>query len=148
MEFSKAYPYLYCTILEGIRLYTTIPMTSRQTTSPDYFGEHLIPKKTNVVIPTWVIHRHEDFWEDPLIFNPLRFTNVDANTLDNYIPFSKGGRRCVGEAFATVEVAIIISKILRNFDVQLKDKTLPRAISHVSLKPENELFLIFKRRET
>jgi cytochrome P450 len=147
MDFSKKYPHLYFTILEGIRLYTTIPMSSRKTTDKDIYGEYEIPKNTSIVIPAWVIHRHHDFWNDPLSFNPLRFENLDVNTLDNYVPFSKGGRRCVGESFATVEIAIIISTILKTFNVALVDKSLPRAISHVTLKPENGLFLKLIKRD-
>ncbi|MDD4973282.1 MAG: cytochrome P450 [Bacteriovorax sp.] len=145
-EFAKTYPLLYFSILEGIRLYTAIPMSSRKAISSDWFDHYFIPANTSVVIPVWVLHRDELYWDDPLVFKPERFRGVDINKLDTYIPFSKGSRRCVGEAFAIVEVAIIVSNILRSFDLALNAKTLPKAIAHVSLKPMNGLDLIIKSR--
>lgn len=147
IEFSKNYPLLYCTILEGIRIYTAIPMSSRKSVSSDYFHEYYIPDNTSVVIPVWVIHRDERFWNNPLLFDPGRFKGQDVNKMDAYIPFSKGPRRCVGEVFALVEVAIVVSKILRNFNLEINGNSLPRAVSHVSLKPENGLSLLVKKRK-
>jgi cytochrome P450 len=146
LEFSKTFPTLYCSILEGIRLYTTIPMSSRKTTNQDYFNDYLIPKNTSVVIPVWVIHRHHDFWPDSKKFDPRRFINVDINMMDNYLPFSKGGRRCVGEAFAIVEVAIIIKTILKSFNIKLLNETFPNPVSNVSLKPDVTVNLIIEKR--
>ncbi|MGZ3807043.1 MAG: cytochrome P450, partial [Bacteriovorax sp.] len=145
-DFAKIYPLLYFSILEGIRLYTAIPMSSRKSVSSDWFDQYFIPGNTSVVIPVWVLHRDELYWEDPLVFRPERFRGQDINKLDTYVPFSKGARRCVGEAFAIVEVAIIVSAILRQFDLALKDGAMPKAVAHVSLKPLNGMDLIIKRR--
>lgn len=146
MEFSKTHPWLYTSIVEGIRLYTAIPMSSRKSKGPDQYGAYAIPKNTSVVIPVWVIHRDPNFWEDPLSFKPERFSGVDLATLDTYIPFSKGGRRCVGEAFAMVEMAIIIGNLLKEYSFTSKVSSLPKAVAHVSLKPEVPLELEVSKR--
>jgi cytochrome P450 len=137
INFKKTHPYLYQVILEGIRLYTAIPMSSRKNLEVDEFNGQKIPKNTSIVIPVWNIHRSEKYWEKPLTFNPSRFEGVEVNRLDHYLPFSKGERRCVGENFSLIEVAIIVSEILSNFELELIGVELPRAISHVSLKPKN-----------
>lgn len=135
IKFKTTHPKLYCAILEGMRLYTAIPMSSRKNLVDDNFDFYKIPKSTSVVIPVWNIHRSERFWPDALSFKPERFTGVDVNRLDYFLPFSKGERRCVGENFSLVEVAIIVSEIIKSYDLELTTKELPKAVSHVSLKP-------------
>lgn len=137
IDFKKTHPYLYQVIIEGIRLYTAIPMSSRRNLKDDEFNGAKIPKNTSIVIPVWNIHRSEKYWENPLEFNPSRFDGVEVNRLDHYLPFSKGERRCVGENFSLIEVAIIVSKVISKFELELEGAELPKAISHVSLKPEN-----------
>lgn len=139
---KKTHPLLYKSILEGIRLYTAIPMSSRKNLEVDNFLGFKVPKNTSVVIPVWNIHRSEKYWKDALSFNPSRFNNVEVNRLDHYLPFSKGERRCVGENFSIIEVAIIISEVLRKYKLELVGTDLPRPISHVSLKPENGMPII------
>lgn len=146
MEFAKSHPWLHASLTEGIRLYTAIPMSSRKSMAPDQFGNYSIPANTSVVIPVWVIHRDKTFWEDPLTFNPERFMGVDIATLDSYIPFSKGSRRCVGEAFAMVEMAIIVQEILKNFELSSGRSALPDPVAHVSLKPKEAVVLKTRNR--
>ncbi len=135
INFKTTHPYLYQVILEGIRMYTAIPMSSRRNLKEDSFNGQKVPVNTSVVIPVWNIHRSEKHWDKPLVFNPSRFEGVEVNRLDHYLPFSKGERRCVGENFSLIEVAIIVSKVLLSFELELIGTELPRAVSHVSLKP-------------
>ncbi len=141
MEFTRTHPFLYRAILEGIRLYTAIPMTSRKAQRDDLLGDYNVPQDTSIVIPAWVLHRHSDFWEEPLTFKPERFIGKDPNTMDHYIPFSKGGRRCVGEAFSLVEMAIILGKIVGRFQFSPEFSKLPAPVSHVSLKPASPVIV-------
>lgn len=135
INFKNSHPILYSCMLEGIRLYTAIPMSSRKNLKEDNFNGLKIPKNTSIVIPVWNIHRSEKYWNDALTFKPERFENVDANRLDYYLPFSKGERRCVGENFSLVEVAVITATILKSFELELVDNDLPQAVSHLALKP-------------
>tara|TARA_Y100000590_G_scaffold470776_1_gene670384 strand:+ start:18075 stop:19457 length:1383 start_codon:yes stop_codon:yes gene_type:complete len=147
INFKNSHPKLYRAIVEGIRLYTTIPMSSRKNLEDDQFGEYKVPKGTSIVIPVWNIHRSEKHWDDALRFNPKRFEGVEVNRLDHYLPFSKGERRCVGENFSLIEVAIIVSEVLKSYKLELEGTSLPRAVSHVSLKPENGMPIKLTRIE-
>ncbi len=147
MEFSRTHPRLYRAILEGMRLYTAIPMSSRRCFGSDQYLGYPVPPGTSVVIPVWVIHRHKNFWDDPETFRPSRFENLDTSNIDQYIPFSKGARRCVGEPFSLVEIGIIVREVLRNFTLTPKEKKLPEPLAHVSLKPRTPLLLNFQRRQ-
>jgi cytochrome P450 len=56
-------------------------------------GETFLPGNTNVLVPTWLIHRDERYWQQPEEFIPERFGDkrVEMGT-DNapYLPFSLG----------------------------------------------------------
>lgn len=47
---------------------------------------------------SWLMHRNEDAFPDPMKFDPSRWLHPeDARRLDHYmVPFGKGSRQCVG----------------------------------------------------
>ena len=72
---------------------------------------------------TEVIHTDTENFEDPLIFKPERFLQTSASDDQMkqrhpfaFIPFSAGGRNCIGQKFAMMEMKIILSLLLLNFD--------------------------------
>lgn len=146
VDYRKTHPWLSLTMLETIRLYTAIPMASRRATHDDELAGYHIPANTSVVLPVWVLHRDARFWKDALTFSPQRFQGCPTHKLDHYLPFSKGERGCVGQTFALVEVAVIVARVLSRFSISLVEPSLPRAVSHVSLKPEGGLELRVRPR--
>lgn len=54
--------------------------------------------QTIVGMSSWLMHRNEDAFPDPMKFDPSRWLNPeDARRLDHYmVPFGKGSRQCVG----------------------------------------------------
>jgi len=143
--FRKTHPHTYCAILESIRLYTVIAMSSRRTVDADDLSGYTVPPNTNVVVPAWVVHRDDAHWADPLAFRPERFSGCPVAQMPTYVPFSKGERGCVGQTFAMVEVAVIVVRVLKAFSLGLPGG-MPRAVSHVSLTPQGGLSLEVKRR--
>jgi len=143
--FRQTYPQTYCTILEAIRLYTVIAMSSRRALDADVLSGYRIPPNASVVVPTWVLHRDAKHWPDPLEFRPRRFSECPASQMSAYVPFSKGERGCVGQTFATVEIAVIVVRVLAAFSLSLPGG-MPRAVSHVSLTPHGGLRLDIQRR--
>ena len=57
--------------------------------------------------------RAEDF-PDPERFDPQRFVGTRPPTFA-FIPFGGGTRRCVGAAFANVEMDVVLRTVLRHF---------------------------------
>jgi sterol 14-demethylase len=63
----------------------------------------------------------EDF-PHPDTFNPDRYNKPQQADLVNrwtYIPFGAGRHRCVGAAFATMQIKAIFSVLLREYDFEM-----------------------------
>lgn len=62
--------------------------------------------------------RNPDIFEQPLSFRPERHLMNDArvNAFSN-IPFSAGPRNCIGQKFAQLEMRMIVTKVIRNFEL-------------------------------
>jgi cytochrome P450 len=64
----------------------------------------------------YLVHRRADLYPDPLRFDPGRFVGkkFDPST---YFPFGGGARRCLGMAFASYEMKIVLANILARVDL-------------------------------
>lgn len=86
-------------IKETLRLFPPVPNMARQLSEDTQIGDYKIPAGTNVTMQLVALHRSEEFFPDPLNFNPDRF-NADQSAGRSpyaYIPFSTGPRNCMGE---------------------------------------------------
>ena len=59
----------------------------------------------------YLMHRRPDVYPAPRTFRPERFLEGPAGTY-TWIPFGGGVRRCLGAAFAQLEMRIVIASIL------------------------------------
>jgi len=84
---------------EALRLYPSGWIGSRVATADTLFGGHPIPAGRMVLYSPYLTHRSPEFWTDPLIFRPERFT--EPLPAWGYIPFAAGERTCLGSALAT-----------------------------------------------
>jgi cytochrome P450 len=57
---------------------------------------------------------------DPGRFDPQRFIGTKPSAL-SWIPFGGGTRRCVGAAFANMEMDVVLRTVLRHFTIETTD---------------------------
>ncbi len=102
------------TIWEVQRTRPVIDGTSRLTLQRMRLGEWVIPEKHVVIVSIAAVHANRDRFENPSVFDPDRFV---GNPPDNYtwIPFGGGIRRCIGAAFANMEMRVTLRTMLREF---------------------------------
>ncbi|KIW28136.1 uncharacterized protein PV07_07818 [Cladophialophora immunda] len=121
-------PYLRACIDETLRLRPPIAYPlQRLVVAPEgaiIAGRH-IKQGTVVAVPPFSIHRKETVFPEPDRFNPDRWLNKDdpvqLEALRNYyIPFSQGPRACLGRHIAIIELQILISSLVRRYDIQLE----------------------------
>ncbi len=119
-------PLTTAVLKEAMRLYPSAPIMGRLSVEEDDLMGHRVPPGTNVVVVPWTIHRHPDFWQDPLVFDPTRFTGgprPEPSHRYAWMPFGGGPRACIGQHFSMVEAVLALALILREHRVTARADT-------------------------
>jgi cytochrome P450 len=147
-EELNSLPYLGAVIDEVMRLWPPVWVFMRQATKVDLLDHLEIPKNANVVLAPILSHRSSDFWENPLAFTPERFLPQEKKnqTLGAYYPFGLGPRACIGAYFASMEARLILSHLVTQFDWEINELADQTYEAGISLRPTNNILMIFRRR--
>ena len=106
------------TILEVQRTRPVIDLTGRQVKVDGFqLGQWTLPKGYTVLVSVVLMHENEAIWPNALAFDPTRFLDAKPD-LYRWIPFGGGTRRCLGAAFATMEMHVVLRTMLRDFALQ------------------------------
>jgi cytochrome P450 family 138 len=109
------------TILEVQRARTVIDFAGRYVYPETYrLGEWVIPRGCSILVGITQIHENPDLFPDPERFDPQRFIGTKPSAL-SWIPFGGGTRRCVGAAFANMEMEVVLRTVLRHFVIETTD---------------------------
>ena len=104
---------------------------------PVEVGGHTVPAGSTVFIGTYAIHHRPDLWEAPQAFRPERFLGDAAKGRHPlaWFPFGAGPRKCIGMAFATLEMSYAVPMIRKRFAVELLEPERVREHATWSLWP-------------
>jgi cytochrome P450 len=109
------------TILEVQRARTVIDFAGRHVYPETYqLGEWAIPRGHSIIVGIAQLHDNPDVFPDPGRFDPQRFIGTKPSAL-SWIPFGGGTRRCVGAAFANMEMDVVLRTVLRHFTIETTD---------------------------
>jgi cytochrome P450 len=100
---------------EVLRLYPPFWEVLRSSHDEDEIGGYAIPGGASVLLVPWLTHRLEEFWTDPLSFNPDRWTGWQPAHRHAYFPFGAGQRLCIGRPLALLEMLLAVSVLSRQF---------------------------------
>src|SRR4051794_11266024 len=104
------------TIREVQRTRPTITGAGRMAREPFPLGEWVLPKGTVIMLAARLIHNDPRNYDDPLRFDPDRFVGRKPDTY-RWIPFGGGIRRCIGAAFAHMEMDVVLRTLLTRFEL-------------------------------
>ncbi|KRY19422.1 Cytochrome P450 4V2 [Trichinella patagoniensis] len=149
-EDVKNMTYLECCLKEALRLFPSVPLFARFINEDFDIGGLTIPSGSEVIVSPYGVHRDPRHWPDPEIFDPDRFLPKNANGRHPfaYLPFSAGSRNCIGQRFALMEEKVVVSWILRYFEVtsvQRRDQIFPKA--ELIIRPTETILIKLKRRQ-
>jgi len=114
--------YRQATILETQRVRTVIDLASRHVAVPVYeLGQWRIPQGYTIMVSLNEIHRIADEFPQPQRFDPRRFIDTKPANFA-WVPFGGGTRRCVGAAFANMEMDVVLRTMLRHLIIETTDK--------------------------
>ena len=103
---------------ESIRLVTPVQWAMRQTVRDTELLGYYVPKGTNVIAYPGMNHRLEEFYPDPMKFDPDRFAeprNEHKKHRYAFTPFGGGAHKCIGMVFGQLEVKTIMHRLLRKY---------------------------------
>jgi cytochrome P450 family 138 len=109
--------YRQATILEVQRNRTVIDFSGRHVAVPTYdLGDWRVPQGYSVMVSLCQLHENPEMFPDPERFDPQRFLDTRPNTFA-WVPFGGGTRRCIGAAFANMEMDVVLRTVLRHFTI-------------------------------
>jgi len=106
---------LQATIWEVQRTRPVIEATIRVARKRMRLGEWVIPERHAVIASIAMSHSSEENFADPKVFNPDRFLGENPDT-HTWIPYGGGIRRCIGAAFANMEMTVTLRTLIREFE--------------------------------
>jgi cytochrome P450 len=104
---------------EAMRLCPPAPAVGRMVMQDIEVDGFLVPAGTFAIVAIYAMHRDPDLWEDPLRFDPDRFSPQRAKGRNRwqYLPFGGGPRGCIGDHFAMLEATVALATILRRAEI-------------------------------
>ncbi|QAU33442.1 cytochrome P450 [Janthinobacterium sp. 17J80-10] len=141
--------WMNATIKEAMRLYPPTPNLFFRCPVRDIeIGGWHVPKGASINVPVWHVQHDARWFPEPESFRPERFMpNAAEIPRGAYMPFGAGPRVCIGQHLATIEMALIATFLIRQFDLSPGDAAgLPSPKIDMVLKPETTLRVKFTRR--
>ena len=108
------------TIFEVQRTRSTIEASLRRAKERIRLGDWVLPEGTQVFVNFQLAHESEENFPDAASFNPDRFLGTNPKPF-RWIPYGGGVNRCVGAAFANMEMDIALRTLLREFRFEPTD---------------------------
>ncbi|MGV3563671.1 MAG: cytochrome P450 [Nocardioides sp.] len=118
----RSIPRLESVIKETLRLHPPLIILMRLVQEEIELAGRTIPPGTIVASSPRVSNRLAEDFPDPERFDPSRYLDGRQEDLQNrwtWIPFGAGKHRCVGNAFAMMQIKAIFSVLLRDFEFEL-----------------------------
>ena len=118
----RSIPRLEAALKETLRLHPPLILLLRVAQQDYEIGGHVLPAGTMVGARPRVSNRIAEDFPDPDAFDPGRYLDPNQADLQNrwtWIPFGAGKHRCVGNAFAMMQLKAIFSVLLRDYTFEM-----------------------------
>lgn len=135
---------------EALRMYPPLSTLPKYSLKSFEFEGLRIP--AGAMVATYPIHTHymEEYWSEPLKFDPLRFSADRAEHKNHpycWVPFSGGAHMCIGLHFAIMQIKVVMFEMLRQYHWSVPDNyTMAVQQSPIS-KPRDGLPVYLTPRE-
>ncbi|XP_076375887.1 cytochrome P450 9e2-like [Megalopta genalis] len=79
----------------------------------------------DVYIPIVPVHHDPEYWNDPDVFDPDRFSEERKEDIEKmtFLPYGEGPRMCVGMKIAMLFIKTCLASLLNNYKIEMSPKT-------------------------
>ena len=114
-------PRLENAIKEALRLHPPLIILMRKVVYDFHYKGWTVPAGKLVAVSPAISNRMPECFPDPDRFDPERYAEGREEDRQNFawIPFGAGRHRCVGAAFAMMQLKAIFSEVLRHYEFEL-----------------------------
>ncbi len=138
--------YLDAVVNESMRLSPVVPNVGRVLQADMKIARRDLPKGVTIAPCIYLMHRRADLWPNPEKFDPSRFIDSRPSPY-SFIPFGGGTRRCLGAAFATYQMKIVLAEVTRRFEILPVAGYEPRPTRvSIAIAPSDGMPVILKSR--
>ncbi|MDN3354423.1 cytochrome P450 [Actinomadura sp. DC4] len=129
---------------EALRLHSLL-VFMRRAAEPLEIGGVDVPPGTEIGYSFYALHRDPRLFTDPERFDPDRWLPERSKDVPRsaYLPFSEGSHKCMGDAFASIEMSIFLATIVARWRLRPVpgdgDREAPTPLPHprtLSMVPE------------
>lgn len=115
---------------EALRMCPPGPTGTRMATRDVAVGGFRVVAGTMLAFGRMAVQTDATLWDDPLKFDPDRFSPERSAGRDRwqYIPFGGGPRSCIGDHFALLEATLAVATIIRRVDIRSLEDDFPLAV--------------------
>ena len=142
-----AIPLIDYTFNEVLRMYPPVVGVIRRTIKPCEIAGHQLDAHTVVQTSILANHYLEEYWRDPFVFDPMRFSEGRQEHKQHpflWAPFGGGAHKCIGLHFADMLFKCVLFQTIKQFRVKFVDEIQRNGkIQHLPFpKPKDDLPLI------
>jgi cytochrome P450 len=132
---------------EALRLCPAAPAFGRMIDSDIEVDGYRLEAGTFALLSAYAMHRDPALWDDPLVFDPDRFTPERSQGRDRwqYIPFGAGPRKCIGDHFAMLKATLALATIVRTAEISSLAEGFPLAVPFTAVAATTILATTHKR---
>ncbi|WP_193607231.1 cytochrome P450 [Nocardioides lijunqiniae] len=147
----RSIPRLEAALKETLRLHPPLIILLRVVQEEIELAGHTIAPGTMVAASPKVSNRIPEDFPEPDSFDPGRYLDPRQEDLVNrwtWIPFGAGKHRCVGSAFAMMQLKAIFSVILRDYEFELAQpsETYADDVSKMVIQLQQPCRVRYRRR--
>jgi len=143
-SFTQA-PYLEAVCNETLRLYPIVTEVLRTLHEPLELGGYALRPPTAVSPSILGVHRRPELYPEPERFRPERFIERTFGPHE-FLPFGGGHRRCVGAAFASFEMRVVLGTVLREYAIHLCSPVAPPPVRrNITIAPRGGVPVVITR---
>ena len=115
---------------EALRLCPPAAVIGRTAMRDITVDGYRVPAGTTVIYGIYAVHRDPALWDNPLAFDPDRFSPDNCAGRDRwqYLPFGGGPRSCIGDHFAMLEATLALATIIRRVEIRSTEDDFPIAV--------------------